>query len=133
MTLANFRFGEYYSSKTRLWSLNKFFNKMLDRGFAGSAEAIGTDYKNLEKAGVVKVEKIDASNFRFWLLKRDVIEDANNIIKGVIPIQSAKKVGNLMDINNMVQTRRQIDVEIAQASKQQVIKALRDIQEGAIS
>jgi hypothetical protein len=133
MTLANFRFGEYYSKKTRLFSLNLFFNKMLDKGYAGSAEAIGTDYQNLEKNGIVRVEKIDSANYRFWLLKRDVIEDANNIIKGVIPFHSSRAVGCLSNINNMVQTRTQIDIEIAKATQKEVIKALRDIQEGSVS
>lgn len=132
MTLANFRFGEYYSKKTRLWSLDKFFTKMLDRGFAGSAEAIGTDYQNLENK-VVKVQKIGGTNYRFWLLKRDVIEDAHNIMRGEIPIHSTKSVGNLTDINNLIQTRRQIDVELARASEKEVLKALREINEGACS
>lgn len=131
MTLANFRFGEYYSKKTRLYSLDKFLSSMLDRGFAGSAEAIGTDYENLEKNGVVKVQKISGSDYRFWLIKRDVIEDARDIIKGIIPIQSDKSVGNLTEIDNLIQTRRQIDVELAQATKKEIVKALRDIQEGA--
>lgn len=133
MTLANFRFGEYYSKKTRLYSLNLFFDKLLDRGYAGSAEAIGTDYENLEKNGIVRVEKIDASNYRFWVLKRDVIEDAKNIIRGVIPFHSTREVGGLTNINNMVRTRTHIDAEIAQATQREVIKALRDIQEGSVT
>lgn len=133
MTLANFRFGEYYSKKTKLYSPNKFLSSLLDRGFAGSAEAIGTDYENLEKNGIVKVQKISGSDYRFWLIKRDVIEDARDIIRGVIPIQSGKSVGNLTEIDNLIQTRRQIDVELAQATKKEIIKALREIQEGACS
>jgi hypothetical protein len=132
MTLANFRFGEYYSKKTRLWSLDKFFTRILDKGFAGSAEAIGTDYQNLENK-VVRVQKIDGTNYRFWLLKRDVIEDARNIMRGEIPIHSTKSVGNLTDINNLIQTRSQIDVELARASEKEVLKALREINEGACS
>ena len=113
MTLANFRFGEYYSKKTRLYNLHLFFGRLLDRGYAGSAEAIGTDYHNLEKNGIVRVEKIDTNNYRFWLLKRDVIEDANNIIKGAIPFHSSREAVNLSNIENMVQTRTKIDVEVA--------------------
>jgi len=132
-TIANFRFGEYYSQKSRLRSLDEFLSSMLDRGFAGWAEAIGTDYENLEKAGIVKVSKISGNKYRFWMLRRDVIEDARDIIRGFIPIQSNKKVGNLTDINNLIQTRRQIDVEIAQATQKEVVKALRQIQEGICS
>lgn len=67
------------------------------------------------------------------MLKRDVIEDARDIVKGIIPIQSNKKVGDLTDINNLIQTRRQIDVTIAEAIQKEIIKALRQIQEGVCS
>ncbi|MDR2720384.1 MAG: hypothetical protein LBC03_06250 [Nitrososphaerota archaeon] len=133
MTLANFRFGEYYSKNTRLYDLHLFFGKLLDSGYAGSVEAIGTDYHNLEKNGIVRVEQIGSNNYRFWAQKRDVIEDANNIIKGVIPFHSSRTTGSLSDINNMMQTRTQIDVEIAQSTNKGLIKALRDIQEGSLS
>jgi len=133
MTIANFRFGEYYSQKTRLKSLDDFLSSMLDRGYAGWAEAIGTDYNNLEKAGIVEVRRISGNKYRFWMLKRDVIEDARDIVRGFIPIQSKKRVGDLTDINNLVQTRRQIDVEIAQSTQREIVKALRQIQEGVCS
>lgn len=76
-TLANFRFGERYATWT-LVALEKFLTSLLDRGYAGKATPIGTDYRNLELSGVVKVEKIPGDEYdrcRFWLLKRDVIED----------------------------------------------------------
>lgn len=133
MTIANFRFGEYYSQKAKLRSLDDFLSSMLDRGYAGWAEPIGTDYKNLEKAGIVEVRRASLNRFRFWLVKRDVIEDARDIVKGIIPIQSKKKIGDLMDINNLIQTRREIDVSTARASGKQIVDALRLIQEGACS
>lgn len=132
-TIANFRFGEYYSQKSRLRSLDEFLSSMLDRGFAGWAEAIGTDYKNLEKDGVIEVRRVSGNNYRFWMLKKDVIEDARDIVKGIIPIQSKKNVGNLTDINNLIQTRSQIDATLAQATQKEIIGALRQIQEGACS
>ena len=132
-TIANFRFGEYYSKKRRLRSLDEFLSSMLDRGFAGWAEPIGTDYQTLEKMGIVNVRRVSGNKYRFWMIKRDVIEDARDIIRGIIPIQSNKDVGNLMDINNLVQTRRQIDVTFAKTTKKAIIEALRQIQEGVCS
>lgn len=132
-TIANFRFGEYYSNKTKLRSLDEFLSSMLDRGYAGWAEPIGTDYHALEKAGIVEVRRISGNNFRFWMVKRDVIEDARDIVRGIIPIQSDRDVGSLNDISNLIQTRRHIDVEIAQATQKNIIEALRQIQEGICS
>jgi hypothetical protein len=54
-------------------------------------------------------------------------------MRGEIPIHSTKSVGNLTDINNLIQTRSQIDVELARASEKEVLKALREINEGACS
>lgn len=132
-TIANFRFGEYYSTKTRLRSLDEFLSSMLDRGYAGWAEPIGTDYHALEKVGIVRVRRISGSKYRFWMLKKDVIEDARDIVRGFIPIQSDKSVGNLNDISNLIQTRRQINVEITQATQKRVVEAIRKIQEGVAS
>jgi hypothetical protein len=130
MTLANFRFGEYYSKKTRLYDLDRFLEYMLDHGYAGDAEAIGTDYRNLEDTQVLKVTKTTDKNYRFWILKKDVIEDVRNVLRGIIPIHSDKSVGNITSIDNLIQTRRQISVELAQASKLRIRQAIRDILEG---
>lgn len=133
MTLANFRFGEYYSKKSKLRSLDDFLSSMLDRGFAGWASAIGTDYQNLEKNLIVRVEKVTGNIYRFWLIKRDVITDARDIVRGIIPISSNKDVGTLSNIENLVLTRRQIDVDIAQATNKEIVHAIRLIQEGVCS
>jgi hypothetical protein len=133
MTLANFRFGEYYSKKSKLESLDEFLSSMLDRGFAGWAEAIGTDYKNLENAGIIRVERVSGSFYRFWLVKKDVIADARDIVRGVIPIVSSKDVGTLADIENAVRTRRQIDVDITHSANKGINDAIRLIQEGMFS
>ena len=130
MTLANFRFGEYYSKKTKLYALDRFLKYMLDHGYAGDAEAIGTDYQNLEDTQVLKVTKTTGKNYRFWILKRDVIEDVRNVLRGIIPIHSNKTVGNITSIDNLIQTRRQISAELTQASKLRIRQAMRDIQEG---
>ena len=130
MTLANFRFGEYYSKKTRLYDLDRFLEYMLNHGYAGDAEAIGTDYRNLEDTQVLKVTRTTGKKYRFWILKRDVIEDVRNVLRGIIPIHSDKSVGDITSIDNLIQTRRQISAELAQASKLRIRQAIRDILEG---
>lgn len=130
-TLANFRFGEYYSHNTRLRDLDRFFEVMLDHGYAGQAKPIGTDYMNLEWAGVFRIEKIHGtSDYRFWMLKRDVIEDARSVLRGYIPIQSSLDKINLSNIESVVQTRSQTTYSLDQTSKEELLKALRQIQEG---
>jgi hypothetical protein len=133
-TLANFRFGEYYSEKTRLYNLDRFLEYMLDHGYAGSAEAIGTDYVNLEWAGIFKIKKLlGTKNYRFWMLKRDVVEDVRSILRGYIPIQSSLKVGELSKIEGVVQTRGKIRVSLDPTSMKEIAKALRQIEDGLTS
>ena len=132
MTVSNFRFGEYYSKKTRLWSLDKFLSKLLDRGFAGNAEAIGTDYRNLETIGVIRVVPVSGSNYRFWLLKKDVVEDVRSIIRGAIPIKSNQNIGDITSLENLVQTRRQMDPALVRKAQGNVNQALREIQETSL-
>lgn len=130
-TLANFRFGEYYSQKTRLHDLDRFFEVMLEHGYAGKAVPIGTDYQNLEWAGVFRIEKIHGTDdYRFWMLKRDVIEDARSVLRGYIPIQSSLENVDLSNIENVVQTRSQMTYTLDAISKTNLLKALRQIQEG---
>lgn len=130
-TLANFRFGEYYSKKTRLYDLDRFFGYMLDHGYAGSAEAIGTDYMDLEWSGVFRIEPIEGTDkFRFWMLKRDVIEDARSILRGFIPIQSDLSTINITDIDNVIQTRANLRNSFTIAHLSDLTKALRQIEDG---
>jgi len=132
MTASNFRFGEYYSKKTRLWSLDKFLSKLIDKGFAGNAEAIGTDYRNLETIGVIRVVPLSGNNFRFWLLKKDVVEDVRSIIRGTIPIKSNQNVGDITSLANLVQTRRQMDSTVLRRVQGNVNQALREIEETSL-
>ena len=133
-TLANFRFGEYYSEKTKLRDLDRFLEYMLDHGYAGSAEAIGTDYQNLEWAGIFKIKKITGTEkYRFWMLKRDVVEDARSVLRGYIPIQSKLKVGKLSRIESVVQARANIGLRLDHNSMKDITKSLRQIEEGLTS
>jgi hypothetical protein len=106
-TLSNFRYGERYS-KWNLFNVTSFLESLLDKGFAGKATPIGTDYRNLEDSGIVKVEKITGDQYgryRFWLLKRDVVEDVLNIIKGNIPFDPLEANANLSKIDDSVSSR----------------------------
>ena len=133
-TLANFRFGEYYSEKTRLYDLGRFLEYMLDHGYAGSAKAIGTDYMNLEWAGIFKIEQITGTEkYRFWMLKRDVVEDALSVLRGYVPIQSNLKVGELSGIEGVVQARASIGLRLDPNSMKGITKSLRQIEEGLAS
>jgi hypothetical protein len=132
MTLSNFRFGEYYSKKTQLRSLDEFLSSLLDRGFAGWAEPIGTDYRNIEGMGVLKVVPVSGNNYRFWLLKRDVIEDVRSIVRGTIPIKSDQNIGDITSLENLVQTRRQLDPEVIRRAQANVNEAVRELHETSL-
>jgi hypothetical protein len=126
--LANFRFGEYYSDISKLHSLDEFLSSMLDRGFAGYASAIGTDYRELE-GSVFRITRVAGNMYRFWMVKRDVIEDCLGILRGIIPIHSDKRAVSLTNIDNVIQTRLQIDPEVVASTKKRLQDAVREIQE----
>lgn len=58
-------------------------------GGQSGVEAIGEDYKELEKRQVVKVTKTRGNRYTMTLLKKDVGELARTIIKGNPPAQDA--------------------------------------------
>jgi hypothetical protein len=132
MTASNFRFGEYYSKKTRLWGLDKFLTKLIEQGFAGNAEPIGTDYHNLETIGVIRVVPVWGNNYRFWLLKKDVVEDVRSILRGAIPIKSNQDVGDITSLDNLVQTRRGIDPAVLRRAQGNLNQALRQLEETSL-
>lgn len=132
MTLANFRYGEYYSKISKLDRLDNFLSSMIDRGYAGRATAIGTDYKNLEIAGILKVQPLSGGRYRFWMLKKDVIEGARSVLRGNIPIQSNLNVGSINDMENIVKTRSSINVNLENLSIDNIVSSLRSIQEELI-
>ena len=128
-TLANFRFGEYYSVGANLFSVEKFLQSLLDRGYAGAATPIGTDYNELETRQIVRVEPISGTGkYRFWLLKRDVVEDALSVLKGYVPIKENAVRGGPGGIESVVKSRG--DLNIISATKSSVAEAIRMIQEG---
>lgn len=127
-TLANFRFGERYSKWT-LISLNRFLESMLDRGYAGKATPIGTDYKNLEASGIVKVSRVTGDQYRFWMLKKDVIEDTLKVLRGSIPHVSSNPTISLNKMDNSTISRI-IMSENQSSDVQEFTDAMRKIQKG---
>lgn len=128
-TLANFRFGEYYSEGANLLDLKKFFQSLLDRGYAGGATPIGTDYHELERLQVLRVEPIGGTGkYRFWLLKRDVIEDCLSVVNGYVPITAHSAKAGLDSIDTVVQSRSNLN--IVTEKKSAVVEAIRKIREG---
>lgn len=125
-TLANFRFGQRYS-KWKLYSLQRFLESLLDRGFAGPASPIGTDYKNLELAGIVKVLPVSGDRYRFWMLKEDVIEDTLNVLRGVVPLITKDPNISINKMDNSVLSRM-ISSQKAPKEVEEVVNALREIQ-----
>lgn len=129
--LSNFRFSERYAKYT-LKNIEDFLSSLLDRGFAGMATPIGTDYRNLELSGIVKVEKIPRDSigrYRLWLLKRDVIEDVLNIVRGNIALTESVPQINLSTMDNSVLSRIAIANE-QESTFKEVTDAIRLIQGG---
>jgi hypothetical protein len=64
-------------AKFKLDSPEVFLRALVNRGVAGNASPIGTDYLMLEKAGVVKVVPgMGADRYRLQLLQAEVAQDA---------------------------------------------------------
>ncbi|WP_223256925.1 hypothetical protein [Arthrobacter globiformis] len=58
-----------------------FLRALINRGIAGNASSIGTDYPMLEKAGIVRVVDGHSSNrYQLELLQTDVAEDALKVL-----------------------------------------------------
>ena len=64
-------------AKYKLDDPSVFLRALINRGVAGNASSVGTDYPMLEKAGVVRVVPgMGSGKFRLELLQSDVAEDA---------------------------------------------------------
>jgi hypothetical protein len=72
LVIASFAFAAHYA-QYRLQSPETFLQSLIDRGFAGNATPIGTDYGALEKQKIVEVEPITegSSRYRFVAIKKD--------------------------------------------------------------
>lgn len=69
-------------AETKLYEPELFLKALINRGIAGHASSIGTDYPMLEKAGIVRVVQGSSSNrFRLELLQTEVAEDALKLLR----------------------------------------------------
>lgn len=128
-TLANFRFGERYP-RFRLRDSKVFLESLLENGFAGNASPIGTDYRQLELAGIISVERVSGDRYRLWMLKRDVIEDTIKILNGSVPIISENSTVNLNQMNDADISRMLLDNK--RGDTKEIADALRKIQRGLL-
>lgn len=92
-TVSHFRFAEKFAKQKLLW-LPKFLNKLIEKGEAGSAAPIGTDYKLLERNGIIEVKPFGVSGkYRMYLNpgKEDVLMKTLDLIetnvKPIIPLK----------------------------------------------
>jgi hypothetical protein len=72
LVIASFAFATHYA-QYRLNSPEVFLESLIDKGYAGKASPIGTDYGALEKQKIVDVQPITpgSSRYRFVALKKD--------------------------------------------------------------
>jgi hypothetical protein len=72
LVIASFAFAAHYA-QYRLNSPEVFLESLIDKGYAGNASPIGTDYGALEKQKIVDVQPIrpGAARYRFVALKTD--------------------------------------------------------------
>ncbi len=77
LVIASFAFATHYA-RYRLRSPEVFIEALIDRGYAGNATPIGTDYGALEKQKIVSVEPVSegSKRFRFVALKKDSLVTA---------------------------------------------------------
>ncbi|XVO86704.1 hypothetical protein ACQ9Y2_23675 [Pseudomonas palleroniana] len=92
--LASLTYGMTRSEKNRgaITMPDALLRKLISGDSVGGyygVEAIGEDYKELEKRQVVKVTKRAGKRYTMTLLKKDVGELARTIIKGNAPAQDA--------------------------------------------
>lgn len=88
LVIASFSFAHHHATN-RLNDPISFLNALIDRGSAGSAQPIATDYGALEKQQIVRVQPIweGARNHKFVVIKRDSLVSARD----------AMAAGELMD------------------------------------
>lgn len=79
LVIASFQFAQHHATN-RLHDPISFINALIEKGAAGSAEPIATDYGALEKQQIVRVEPIfeGARNHRFVAIKKDSLVTARD-------------------------------------------------------
>ncbi|RMI36018.1 hypothetical protein EBO15_39810 [Actinomadura harenae] len=117
----------------RLYNPGAFIQKLIDRGEAGNASPIGTDYPMLETAGIVRVIPGASSNrYRLELLQSDVAEDALSILSdrdgsGSDPNGAAALRAQRSYVHtDRERARLALSVEVDDVEQSRLISALRD-------
>ncbi|MFX0137425.1 MAG: hypothetical protein ACFFDN_27545 [Candidatus Hodarchaeota archaeon] len=116
-TVSHFRFAENLANYKLHW-LPRFLQVLLKNGEAGKASPIGTDYKLLERKGVIEVKRLGLSDrFRMYLVegKEDYIEKTLDLISTNVnpipPLQSSSLRDQLENIKAPPEARTNIDVQ----------------------
>ena len=79
LVIASLSFAQHHATN-RLADPVSFLNALIEKGVAGSARPIATDYGALEKQQIVRVEPIfkGANNHRFVVIKKDSLVTARD-------------------------------------------------------
>lgn len=79
LVIASFAFSTRYP-KYKLTDPERFLNSLINRGYAGNATPIGTDYGAMEKQKIVNVEPVEpgSARYRFIAVKRDTLVEARD-------------------------------------------------------
>jgi hypothetical protein len=82
LVIASFAFSTRYAS-FRLRDPEVFLDSLIDRGYAGNASPIGTDYGAMEKQKIVNVEPVSpgSTRYRFRAVKRDSLVEARDTMR----------------------------------------------------
>jgi hypothetical protein len=82
LVVASFAFSTRYA-KWKLRDPDQFLGALIDRGYAGNATPIGTDYGSMERQKIVNVEPTSAGSgrYRFIAVKRDTLIEARDTMR----------------------------------------------------
>ena len=75
LVMASFAFATRYA-RFRLNAPEAFIQSLIDRGYAGNASPIGTDYPAMVLQRIVDVEPTEGGRFQFRAVKTDTLERA---------------------------------------------------------
>lgn len=111
-----------------------FLRSLINRGIAGNASSIGTDYPMLEKAGIVRVIDGDSSDrYQLELLQTEVAEDALKLLTARDSSGSGRhNVASLEGQRSYVHVDREraklaLTTDRDQAEEARLIAALREV------
>lgn len=135
LVIASFAFAAHYA-RYRLHSPEVFLESLIDRGYAGSATPIATDYGALEKQKIVDVEPISpgAAKYRFVTRKKDSLVAALDTMRAGSLLRPGSGTGSGLgllqprEFTDPVATRLRLGQRAGQAPQYQetLLAAVRD-------